>query len=103
MPFQPRTLPLPRTVNTPSLPSAAVTSDRKISDIAPSAVYLRQPGRQMITDDFERWRAEFPILSSTVYMISNSLGAMPRRTADHLAEYARTWAARGVRAWEERW
>jgi kynureninase len=57
----------------------------------------------MITDDFERWRAEFPILSSTVYMISNSLGAMPRRTADSLAEYAGTWATRGVRAWEERW
>ena len=57
----------------------------------------------MITDDFERWRAEFPILSSTVYMISNSLGAMPRGAAESLAEYARTWATRGVRAWEERW
>src|SRR3982751_3297433 len=57
----------------------------------------------MSTDDLERWRAEFPILASTVYMISNSLGAMPRRTADSLAEYARTWATRGVRAWEERW
>jgi kynureninase len=56
-----------------------------------------------MTDDLERWRGEFPILESTVYMISNSLGAMPRRAADSLAEYARTWAARGVRAWEERW
>jgi kynureninase len=54
-------------------------------------------------DDLERWRVEFPILSRTVYMISNSLGAMPRRTAANLAEYAETWAARGVRAWEERW
>src|SRR5256885_7398677 len=35
-------------------------------------------------------------------MISNSLGAMPRRTADDLAEYARTWATRGVRGWEDR-
>ena len=57
----------------------------------------------MTTDDLDRWRAEFPILGSTVYMISNSLGAMPRRAADSLAEYARTWATRGVRAWEERW
>ncbi|PYR00825.1 MAG: kynureninase, partial [Acidobacteria bacterium] len=57
----------------------------------------------MTTDDFERWRTEFPILASTVYMISNSLGAMPRRTAESLAEYAHTWATRGVRAWEERW
>jgi kynureninase len=54
-------------------------------------------------DNLERWRDEFPILARTVYMISNSLGAMPRRTAQNLAEYAETWATRGVRGWEERW
>ena len=54
-------------------------------------------------ENLERWRVEFPILERTVYMISNSLGAMPRGPADSLAEYARTWATRGVRAWEERW
>lgn len=53
--------------------------------------------------DLTRWREEFPILSRSVYMISNSLGAMPRRTAQDLAEYADTWATRGVRGWEERW
>ena len=53
--------------------------------------------------DLERWREEFPILSRAVYMISNSLGAMPRKTAENLAEYADTWATRGVRGWEERW
>jgi kynureninase len=55
------------------------------------------------TDDLTRWRDEFPILSRTVYMISNSLGAMPRRTAQNLAEYADVWATRGVRGWEDRW
>ena len=54
-------------------------------------------------DDLARWRDEFPILAGTVYMISNSLGAMPRRTARDLAEYAETWATRGVRGWEDRW
>src|SRR6476659_4301113 len=54
-------------------------------------------------DDLGKWRDEFPILARTVYMISNSLGAMPRQTAHHLAEYAEVWAARGVRAWEDRW
>ena len=49
------------------------------------------------------YRPEFPILSRAVYMISNSLGAMPRRTARDLAEYAETWATRGVRGWEDRW
>ena len=51
----------------------------------------------------ESWRAEFPILARTTYMISNSLGAMPCGAARSLAEYAETWASRGVRAWEDRW
>ncbi|HEY2904776.1 MAG TPA: aminotransferase class V-fold PLP-dependent enzyme [Vicinamibacterales bacterium] len=54
-------------------------------------------------NDLRRWRDEFPILARSVYMISNSLGAMPRQTASNLAEYADTWATRGVRGWEERW
>jgi kynureninase len=49
------------------------------------------------------YRPEFPILANSVYMISNSLGAMPRGVAISLAEYADTWATRGVRAWAERW
>lgn len=53
--------------------------------------------------DLFRWRTEFPILDRCVYMISNSLGAMPRRAAQDLASYAEAWSTRGVRAWEERW
>jgi kynureninase len=56
-----------------------------------------------MVDPLERWREEFPILAQSVYMISNSLGAMPRQTARNLAEYAEVWATRGVRGWEERW
>ncbi|MGH9509914.1 MAG: aminotransferase class V-fold PLP-dependent enzyme, partial [Terriglobales bacterium] len=54
-------------------------------------------------DDLLRWRSEFPILERTTYLISNSLGAMPRGVYDSLREYADAWATRGVRAWEERW
>ncbi len=54
-------------------------------------------------DPLDRWRDEFPILARTVYMISNSLGAMPRQAARNLAEYAEVWATRGVRGWEDRW
>jgi len=54
-------------------------------------------------EPLESWRDEFPILHRSIYMISNSLGAMPRAAALSLAEYAETWATRGVRAWEERW
>lgn len=56
-----------------------------------------------MTDPLLRWREEFPILSRTVYMISNSLGAMPRGVYDKMREYAETWATRGVRAWAEGW
>ena len=54
-------------------------------------------------DELLRWRSEFPILERTVYMISNSLGAMPRGVERALADYAETWKTRGVRAWEESW
>jgi len=54
-------------------------------------------------DELLRWRAEFPILESSTYMISHSLGAMPRRVYDRLEEFADLWATRGVRAWAEGW
>ncbi len=47
--------------------------------------------------DLLEWREEFPILANTVYivyMISHSLGAMPRRTYAAMQEYAETWAER---------
>jgi kynureninase len=56
-----------------------------------------------MTDDLLRYRAEFPILQRTTYLISNSLGAMPRGVYDAMRGYADIWATRGVRAWEERW
>lgn len=34
------------------------------------------------------FRSEFPILDTTTYLISNSLGAMPQAAAGALAEYA---------------
>ena len=54
-------------------------------------------------DELLEWRKEFPILESAVHMISHSLGAMPRRAAERMQEYAETWSKRGIRAWEEGW
>jgi kynureninase len=56
-----------------------------------------------MTDDLLRFRTEFPILERTTYMISNSLGAMPRGVYDSVKTYCDVWATRGVRAWEEHW
>ncbi|HEX9426090.1 MAG TPA: aminotransferase class V-fold PLP-dependent enzyme [Pyrinomonadaceae bacterium] len=56
-----------------------------------------------MTDELLKWRLEFPVLGNTVYLISHSLGAMPRETFTQLTDYAETWATRGVRAWAEGW
>jgi kynureninase len=54
-------------------------------------------------DELLKWRGEFPILERTTYLISNSLGAMPRGVYDEMRAYADLWGSRGVRAWEEGW
>ena len=56
-----------------------------------------------MTDELLKWRVEFPILQKAVYLISHSLGAMPKATYERLHDYADTWATRGVRAWAEGW
>lgn len=53
--------------------------------------------------DLLRYRSEFPILEKTTYLISNSLGAMPRQVYESLREYGDLWSTRGVRAWEDAW
>ena len=54
-------------------------------------------------DPLLRFRDEFPILATSTYLVSNSLGAMPRGVPERLAEYAEQWATRGVRAWADGW
>jgi kynureninase len=54
-------------------------------------------------DSLLKYRSEFPILDRSTYLISNSLGAMPKGVYDGLRNYADSWATRGVRAWEEGW
>ena len=54
-------------------------------------------------DPLLAFRPEFPILERTTYLVSNSLGAMPRAVPDRLAEYVDEWAEQGVRAWGRSW
>jgi kynureninase len=56
-----------------------------------------------MTDPLLQYRREFPILERTTYLVSNSLGAMPRTVAERLAEYVDDWAELGVRAWSKSW
>jgi kynureninase len=53
--------------------------------------------------DLSAYRDRFPILRDTTYLIGHSLGAMPAAAEERLAEYARMWRERGVRAWGEGW
>src|SRR5262245_62569424 len=51
----------------------------------------------------DEWRSRFPILERTNYLVTHSLGAMPRTVYSKLQAYADQWATRGVRAWSEGW
>src|SRR6476660_10529005 len=56
-----------------------------------------------MTTSLQSWRGEFPIVDTCTYLVSHSLGAMPRAARENLREYADTWDTRGVRAWHEGW
>lgn len=53
--------------------------------------------------DLESIRKEFPILGGCVYLINNSLGAVPRGAQEDLERFYRLWAEKGVTAWSEEW
>ncbi len=53
--------------------------------------------------DLDLIRNEFPILARSVYLISNSLGAVPRQALEGLKRYYQLWAEEGVGAWEREW
>ena len=65
-----------------------------------SPVNSRSGGQQ---DPLLAFREEFPILAKTTYLVSNSLGPMPRTVPAKLAEYARDWCDLGVKAWNRGW
>ncbi|MFL5571698.1 MAG: aminotransferase class V-fold PLP-dependent enzyme [Gemmatimonadaceae bacterium] len=57
----------------------------------------------MQRDPLLAFREEFPILENTTYLVSNSLGPMPRSVPEKLAEYGRDWGELGVKAWNRGW
>jgi kynureninase len=53
-----------------------------------------------IDPELARWREDYPILATSVYMNSNSMGAMPKSAHDALHEYATVWQTEGVESWD---
>ena len=92
----------------PTLPRCLLARNRRegtTSRDSPSDTSFADAGRAdwRLMRALLDYRSEFPILEETTYLINHSLGAMPRRAEDGLAEYARTWRERGIRAWGEGW
>ena len=61
------------------------------------------PGSDSPHRELLEYRERFPILETTTYLISNSLGAMPRGVHEEVERFASTWETRGVKAWSEGW
>ena len=49
------------------------------------------------------YRIEFGSVARSTYLISNSLGPMPRTVPGRLAQYAAEWGELGVKAWARGW
>jgi kynureninase len=56
-----------------------------------------------VSDPLLAWRGEFPILDTCTYLVSHSLGAMPRGAEQQAQTFVDGWRTRGVRAWAEGW
>ena len=77
----------------------------RLADVSrrPDRRARRQLRQTLPMRDLLDYRREFPILEHTTYLINHSLGAMPAAAEARIAEYARTWRERGIRAWGEGW
>ena len=53
--------------------------------------------------DLLRYREEFPILQSKVYLNSCSLGPLSRRSMAGLARFMELWNEHGAQAWYRLW
>ena len=56
-----------------------------------------------LKNEIESIRQEFPVLKECTYLISNSLGAVPRKVSSGLERFYSLWAEQGVGAWKTEW
>ena len=83
-------------------PQPCLRPRRRVTFPPPSSLrppHSPLPTPRFVPDPLLRFRDEFPILARTTYLVSNSLGAMPRATRERLLAYADAWDELGVRAW----
>lgn len=68
-----------------------------------AGVAATTPAEPLSRQRIEELRQHFPILETSTYLISNSLGAMPSAVEAELSLYSEQWRTRGVRAWHDGW
>src|SRR5688572_2397315 len=54
-----------------------------------------------VADSLLEHRKAFPALEQCVHLISHSLGCVPARAADDLAEFAEQWRTKSITAWSD--
>ncbi len=54
-----------------------------------------------VADSLLEYRARFPALEECVHMISHSLGCVPARAKDDLAEFFELWRTKSITAWSD--
>lgn len=52
-------------------------------------------------DPLLTWRAKFPALETCVHLISHSLGCVPAKAEEDLAEFYDLWRNKSITAWED--
>ncbi len=57
----------------------------------------------MALDPLLEYRREFPALEKSVYLVSHSMGAMPRGVYDAFQEFCDAWVDRAAEAYEDTW
>src|SRR3954465_15691824 len=54
-----------------------------------------------VADSLLEYRAAFPALEDCVHFISHSLGCVPAKAADDLAEFFELWRTKSITAWSD--
>lgn len=54
-----------------------------------------------MSDELLEWRKQFSALEDCVHLISHSLGCVPDKAEEYLAEFLELWRTRSITAWDE--
>lgn len=54
-----------------------------------------------MADELLEYRKEFPALEDCCHLISHSLGCIPRRAGQYMADFIRLWEHKSITAWDD--